>query len=220
MERQQFTFYRSFLNTILTLPERYQARTAMVLIRYALDEEPPPASCPAAIRTVFEAVRPVLDKARRRAVAGQSGGEASRGGGRPAEEKNKQKTSKEQAKNKPYTGPVTVSVSDIYNSSLFSSVFTALEDAGVQTADNRDEIERYAARFGCERVCEAASKAKARGANSWAYIRTILDNQAAATAPRQHGEQFQRHGEEISPMMREAARKMLEQEQTDQEAAL
>lgn len=100
---------------------------------------------------------------------------------------------------------------------MFSSVFEALDGAGVQTADKAEEIEQYASRFGCERVCEAVDKAKARGINNWAYIRTILDNQATAPAPQQNSIQFQRHGDEISPLMREAARRLMEQAKAEED---
>ena len=70
-ERQQFTFYRSFLNIIEQLPDRKQREFMLILIRYALNETEP-VSKDSTIRAAFEGLRPILDKARNKAKSGKS----------------------------------------------------------------------------------------------------------------------------------------------------
>ena len=50
-------------------------------------------------------------------------------------------------------------------------------------------------------ICEAAQK----GGKTWLYVTKIL-------ADKRPNDQFQRHGQEVSPMMQAAARRMLEAE--------
>lgn len=77
-ERKQFTFYRSFRNSIESLRTNKQKLQAYQLIcNYALDGEQPDLKtvndCAA---TVFRMAQPILDTARQRAQGGQRGGQA------------------------------------------------------------------------------------------------------------------------------------------------
>ena len=74
--RKQFTFYRSFYYSLDALPPRTRDKLCWNLIRYALDAIEPQLSDKASI-AVFESIRPVLDKARSKAISGKIGGEAS-----------------------------------------------------------------------------------------------------------------------------------------------
>lgn len=68
MARKQFTFYRSFLESIDSLPTKKEKLQAYeMLCRYALDRAQPDLNCvkPGAA-TVFLLAKPVLDTAHRR----------------------------------------------------------------------------------------------------------------------------------------------------------
>jgi len=78
MVRKQFTFYESFASALFHIKKKSDRLAAMeAVIRYALYEEPiDPDSLPDGAAPVFLLIRPVLDAARRKAAAGQKGGEA------------------------------------------------------------------------------------------------------------------------------------------------
>ena len=69
MERNQFTFYRSFWETIEKLPTNKEKLQAFQLLcSYALDKtEPDLDSVKPSAATVFLVSRPILDTAHRRA---------------------------------------------------------------------------------------------------------------------------------------------------------
>lgn len=72
MARNQFTFYRSFLDAIRKLPKREQGAIVLAISCYALDEELPSGLSPVA-ETVFTLVKPTLDSANKKS-ANQSQG--------------------------------------------------------------------------------------------------------------------------------------------------
>ena len=72
MGRNQFTFYRSFLDAIRKLPKREQGAIVLAISCYALDEELPSGLSPVA-ETVFTLVKPTLDSANKKS-ANQSQG--------------------------------------------------------------------------------------------------------------------------------------------------
>ena len=76
IERKQFTFYRSFHQTIESLRTNKQKLQAYQLIcGYALGgQEPALETVSEAAATVFRMAKPILDTARVRAMAGQKGG--------------------------------------------------------------------------------------------------------------------------------------------------
>jgi hypothetical protein len=95
-ERQQFTFYRSFLNIIEQLPDRKQRDFMLTLIRYALNETEP-ITKDAAVKAAFEGIRPILDNARNKAQAGKIGGSVSPGNGQLSGKQNASKSKQTQA---------------------------------------------------------------------------------------------------------------------------
>lgn len=74
MDRKQFTFYVSFYDAVVQFKRSIdREKILMAIIEYALFEKKPEKlseSCNA----VFLTIKPVLDKARKRAEAGRSGG--------------------------------------------------------------------------------------------------------------------------------------------------
>lgn len=76
MERNQFTFYRSFWEAVKGVPKRDRLPILEAIIGYALDESEPEglSSFQAAF---FLLVRPNLDASRKRAAGGKNGGSLS-----------------------------------------------------------------------------------------------------------------------------------------------
>lgn len=66
MERNQFTFYRSYYEALKHLPRRDQTNVLMALLAYALDETEPSLSGVAL--SVFTLIRPTLDSGRNKAA--------------------------------------------------------------------------------------------------------------------------------------------------------
>ena len=76
-KRKQFTFYRSFYEATLKLTDKQRLACMDAVIRYALDGTPPPPTlCPAA-DLIFVLLKPTLDTARQKAIAGAIGGSTS-----------------------------------------------------------------------------------------------------------------------------------------------
>ena len=67
-ERNQFTFYRSFYDAILDLPEEDRLLVLEAIIRYALDGEAP-EQLSSYRRSCFKLCKPTLDTARKKAKA-------------------------------------------------------------------------------------------------------------------------------------------------------
>lgn len=65
MEREQFTFYRSYYEALKALPKRDQVGVVMAICAYALDEELPDLS--GVPLSVFTLIRPTLDTGRNKA---------------------------------------------------------------------------------------------------------------------------------------------------------
>ena len=79
MKRNQFTFYRSFYEAVMTLPRSMRFRVVMAIVEYALDGVLPEGLSPAQ-SAQFILVRPVLESARKKAISGSAGGKISRRG--------------------------------------------------------------------------------------------------------------------------------------------
>lgn len=75
--RNQFTFYRSFYDSLAGLPKKDRAATLLAVCAYALYEEEP-SGLSAAGTVAFELIRPVLDSARKKANSGKQGGSKSK----------------------------------------------------------------------------------------------------------------------------------------------
>lgn len=65
MKREQFTFYRSYYESLKNLPKRDQTAVLMAVIGYALDETEPNLS--GVPLSVFTLIRPTLDSGRNKA---------------------------------------------------------------------------------------------------------------------------------------------------------
>lgn len=76
MKRKQFTFYRSFLEAMLKLPEDMWLAFLVNIVSYGLDGEIT-MKMNFAQEAMFELARPNLDAARKKAAAGAAGGLAS-----------------------------------------------------------------------------------------------------------------------------------------------
>lgn len=75
MKRNQFTFYRSFYEAVMTLPLNRRYRMVMAIIEYALDGVVP-EGLTAGQRAQFILAKPVLYAGRKRAKAGLSSGKS------------------------------------------------------------------------------------------------------------------------------------------------
>ena len=80
MERDQFTFYRSFWEALKALPKKDQLPFVMAVCAYALDGESRPLT--GAPYASFLLVRPILDKASKRASNGKRGGSRPKANGK------------------------------------------------------------------------------------------------------------------------------------------
>lgn len=69
MERKQFTFYRSFFESIEKLPTKKEKAQAFdTICRYAFfGEEPDAKTIKPSVATLFEVVKPILETANKRA---------------------------------------------------------------------------------------------------------------------------------------------------------
>ena len=83
MEREQFTFYRSFWEAMKTLPKKDQLPFVTAVCAYAFGEDFPPPS--GAAGAAFLLVRPILDKASKKAASGKQGGSKLKANGKQEE---------------------------------------------------------------------------------------------------------------------------------------
>lgn len=88
MEREQFTFYRSFWEALKELPKKDQLPFVMAICAYAFGEESKPMT--GAASASFLLVRPVLDKANKRSASGKQGGSKPKANGKQTEANQKQ----------------------------------------------------------------------------------------------------------------------------------
>lgn len=80
MKRDQFTFYRSFWEALKALPKKDQLPFVMAVCAYAFEEESKPLTGSAS--AAFLLVRPILDKASKKAVNGKLGGSKPKANGK------------------------------------------------------------------------------------------------------------------------------------------
>lgn len=71
-ERNQFTFYSSFLDAVNSLPKHEQGRALRAIVVYGLDREEMPLKGSA--KGIFAVVRPVLEAGWKKAMMGSLGG--------------------------------------------------------------------------------------------------------------------------------------------------
>lgn len=76
-KRKQFTFYVSFYETVIQFTRSAdREKFLMAIIEYALFEKEP-EKLPEGCRAAFMSIKPILDKARKRAEAGRAGGSST-----------------------------------------------------------------------------------------------------------------------------------------------
>ena len=68
MVRNQFTFYRSYYESLVELPEEEQAQTLLAVIRYAIYGSLP-QKLPVSGKVAFNLIKPTLDSARKKAAS-------------------------------------------------------------------------------------------------------------------------------------------------------
>ena len=101
MEREQFTFYRSYYEALKKLSKRDREQAIMAICAYALDEEIIPLSGPASV--MFLLVKPTLDSGRKKAANGKQGGSKPKANGKQsASEKEGEKEKEGEIENECY----------------------------------------------------------------------------------------------------------------------
>ena len=227
--REQFTFYRSFLRACEQLPPKQRAEFLSAVIYYALDETEPDGISNVA-KATFEVVRPILDKARRKAKAGKTGGEASGEARSKAEANMKQSGSKSKQSGSTgecpvitetdtetdtvtdtVTGAYMVASPDGESGESFPDVFAELERIGLILLDkDRADVEAVCREYGSMAVLEAIDQAVRRGAPRWPYVRAIVTTGGVRQRGGNKGG-YQRHGDSPSPAMLAAIQEMLQE---------
>ncbi len=80
MERGQFTFYRSFWEALKALPKKDRLPFVMAICAYAFEEDIPQLT--GAASASFLLIKPILDKANKRAASGREGGSKRKANGK------------------------------------------------------------------------------------------------------------------------------------------
>ena len=96
MEREQFTFKRSFWEAMKALPKKDQLPFITAILAYVFEEESKPLS--GAPYASFLLVKPVLDKASKRAANGKQGGSKAKANAKQIESKTEANTKQTQSK--------------------------------------------------------------------------------------------------------------------------
>lgn len=85
MKREQFTFYRSFWESLKELPKKDQLPFVFAICSYVFEEETKPIT--GAAKSAFVLVKPILDKASKKAANGKQGGIKSKANNKQTESK-------------------------------------------------------------------------------------------------------------------------------------
>lgn len=88
MIRNQFTFYRSYYDSLVELPDEEQAQTLLAIIRYAIYGTLP-EKLSISGKIAFNLVKPTLDSSRKKAAAGRTGGCSDSSASQSRKSKNK-----------------------------------------------------------------------------------------------------------------------------------
>lgn len=220
MERKQCTFYKSFWDAIQGLPAKKRGDAALMLIEYGLFAKEPELPENSPFQMLFTMAKPVLDKqiklARNGAIGGQAGSKQAES---KSEANNKQSESKSQANRKQIasegeaplerdTPSPSIGARDRERDrdrerKLAARAREALESAQIRF--DEQVVAEAVKQHGEAKVCEAIRKARERGGRTWLYVSRILEDKT-------QNDQFQAHGQALSPMMAAAARKLMEQE--------
>ena len=188
MEREQFTFYRSFWEAMKALPKKDQFPFVMAVCSYALDGESKPLT--GAPYASFLLVKPVLDKASKRASNGKQGGSKPKANRKQTESKteaNEKQTEsqkegeKEREKEKekevevevegdtPHIPPPPPDCASVQNAYL-----DRINPCASQASLNA--LCEYARKMGPEVCLRAMDIALDEKKATWSYIRAILQD--------------------------------------------
>lgn len=178
MERDQFTFYRSFWEALKALPKKDQLPFVMAVCSYAFGEES--KSLTGQASAAFLLVKPILDKANKKAANGRLGG-------------SKRKANRKQSEShiegeKEVEGEVEVDVEDECligacdnNDPHLAAVMNAYMDRidPTPSPSSMDELKAYYNLMGAECCIRAIDAALNARAASWNYVRRVLQNKAS-----------------------------------------
>ena len=223
-ERKQFTFYRSFWEAMQQLSPRNREKLALFIIEYALNETEPNLRN-STLAAVFATIRPILDKARIKAMSGKSGGEASGETRSKIEAKSKQNEAnmkqggvREGERDKELDRGGDKEQGQCFpqemDSSLFSNVFERLRQGVFMDDKDKAECERLCAEYGTNAVIEAIDRAKDQNVPRWSYIRAIVTSGGVSKLGGAKGS-YIRHDDPASPAMLAAAQAILDWEEGD-----
>lgn len=174
MEREQFTFYRSYYEALKKLSKRDREQAIMAICAYALDEEIIPLSGPASV--MFLLVKPTLDSGRKKAANGKQGGSKPKAKGKQsASEKEGEKEKEGEIENECYP-PTPLPPSEKANavSSVLADYLNRVN--AMASPASLDELKGYAEEMGeavCKRAFDIALDNKKA---SWSYIKAILQD--------------------------------------------
>ncbi len=207
--RNQFTFYRSFLDAIMGLPKKDRAATLLAICEYAIYEAEPPKMSTAAT-VAFELMRPVLDAARKKANSGKQGGSKPKANG-------KQNASKPKANGKQNGSKKEVEYEVEYEVEVEvegnASPLTPRGEEGIVFLSD-EQVNDLIARMGEDGFAEYVDKLAAfilkKGATVRNHYETLLkwwnDDAHIRTAMSRHGKNglYQQHGGALSELDRAA----------------
>ncbi len=182
MERNQFTFYRSFWDSLKELPKKDQLPFLMAIGYYVFEEEIKPLTGAAAAS--FLLVKPILDKASKRASSGKQGGSKPKANGKQTQAKAKQTASDiegekeiegeieiEDEGDTPYTphDPAVAAVMSAYLDKINPKMSERV----------RDELAGFVEVMGAECCLRAIDIALDNKIAKWPYIQRILETKQA-----------------------------------------
>lgn len=179
MEREQFTFYRSFWEALKALPKKDQLPFVMAVCSYAFGEENKTLTGQAS--AAFLLVKPILDKANKKAANGKLGGSKRKANGKQTAsniEGEKEMEGEEE---------IEVDVEDEYIGAGDGNDpgLAAVMDAYMNRIDptpsptSMDELKGYVDLMGPEVCIRAINVALDAKAANWNYIRRVLMNKAS-----------------------------------------
>lgn len=177
MEREQFTFYRSFWEAMKALPKKDQLPFVMAVCSYALDGESKPLT--GAPYASFLLVKPVLDKASKRASNGKQGGSKPKANRKQTESRKEGEKEREKEKevevevevegDTPHIPPPPPDCASVQNAYL-----DRINPCASQASLNA--LCEYARKMGPEVCLRAMDIALDEKKATWSYIRAILQD--------------------------------------------
>lgn len=182
MERDQFTFYRSFWEALKALPKKDQLPFVMAVCSYALDGESKPLS--GAPYASFLLVKPILDKASKKAASGKRGGSKQKANGKQNVSKpeqnashiegEKEKEGEREREEEDDNPPTPLAVNIVQTS---GAVKDFLDRVNPQTPyPMLQELAEYEKTLGTAVCKRAFDVALAEKKTNWSYVRGILRN--------------------------------------------